>query len=117
MNFEQFKQEIMNGMAERFPELEFESQIVNKLQGQSYEGISVRSEGSNIAATMNIQPVYEQVKEGMPMELAMDRVAEMIEQAAQSMPEYDLKTLADYSKMKDTLILQLIWSVWKMACQ
>ncbi len=108
MNFEQFKQEIMNGMAERFPELEIESQTVNKLQGQSYEGISVRSEGSNIAATMNIQPVFEQVKEGMPMELAMDRVAEMIEQAAQSMPEYDLKTLSDYSKMKDTLILQLI---------
>ena len=64
MDFEQFQEQAMEAVKEHFPELSVEMQEVNKLQGQSYTGMAVKPEGSNIAATINLQPVFDQVEAG-----------------------------------------------------
>ena len=39
MDFEQFQQQIIEEMRDRFPDLHIDTQEVTKLQGQSYTGI------------------------------------------------------------------------------
>ena len=55
MNFEQFKAQVIDEMRDRFPELDISLQEVSKLQGESYIGMAVRPENSNIAATTNLK--------------------------------------------------------------
>lgn len=109
MDFEQFQEQAMEAVKEHFPELSVEMQEVNKLQGQSYTGMAVKPEGSNIAATINLQPVFDRVEAGdMSVDAAIRSVLDTVSQVSDNMPQFDVRTLMDYEQMKDTLTMQMI---------
>nr|WP_235255036.1 DUF5688 family protein [Fournierella massiliensis] len=109
MDFEQFQEQAMEAVKEHFPELSVEMQEVNKLQGQSYTGMAVKPEGSNIAATINLQPVFDRVEAGdMSVDAAIRSVIDTVSQVSANMPQFDVRTLMDYDQMKDTLTMQMI---------
>ena len=98
MDFEQFQEQAMEAVKEHFPELSVEMQEVNKLQGQSYTGMAVKPEGSNIAATINLQPVFDHVEAGdMSVDAAIRSVIDTVSQVSANMPEFDVRTLMDLS--------------------
>ena len=54
MDFDVFKKAVMDEMRERFPNLEFGSREMKKLQGESYEGLMVTLPGSKVSASLNL---------------------------------------------------------------
>jgi len=108
MDFEQFKTEVIEEMRERFPELEISTQEVKKLQGRSYDGMSVQPEGSNIAAAMNLEGFFSQLNSGESLHAIMDNIEHTIDDVIHNMPQIDVHAITDYEQMKDTLTLQMI---------
>ena len=56
MNFDEFLEATRARVQEELPDTAVKIQEVNKLQGESYVGISVQPEGAAAAATFNIGP-------------------------------------------------------------
>ena len=52
MDFDVFRKNVMDEMRERFPNLEFGSREMKKLQGESYEGLMVTIPGSKVSACL-----------------------------------------------------------------
>ena len=59
MNFDEFLEATRARVQEELPDTAVKIQQVNKLQGESYIGISVQPEGAAAAATFNISPAFE----------------------------------------------------------
>ena len=56
MNFDEFLEAAKDRVQETIPDAEVKIQQVNKLQGESYTGISVQPEGAAAAVTFNVSP-------------------------------------------------------------
>jgi hypothetical protein len=54
MNFDEFLEAAKDRVQETIPDAEVKIQQVNKLQGESYTGISVQPEGAAAAVTFNV---------------------------------------------------------------
>ena len=59
MNFDEFLEAARARVQEELPDTQVKIQRVNKLQGESYVGISVQPEGAAAAATFNVSPAFE----------------------------------------------------------
>ena len=71
MDYEQFLEQVKADLQEQFPYMNVEIRNVEKLQGQSYTGISIAPEGSNTGATLDLRSEFQLVQEEMiPMKVA-----------------------------------------------
>ena len=91
------------------PDAEIRTQKVDKLQGESYVGLSVRPENSNAAVTMNLHSLFDQVQEN-PKRLAavMSEFLSGLEEAIRDIPKISPDRLMDYGHVKDQLIMQVV---------
>lgn len=108
MDFEQFKEMILEDVGAHMPGVNLEMQQVSKLQGQSYEGLVVRPEGSPIGATLNLDQAYAEYQNNGSYERTLIGLENTIENALQSIPEVNANSLTDYENIKDSLTVQLI---------
>ncbi len=108
MDFEQFKNQVLEEMLERFPNCDISIQDVSKLQGQSYTGLSIQPEGSNISASMNLEDLYGRMDNGTSMNELLNSMEQNIDEVIHNMPQIDPHSLNDYSHMKESLTLQMI---------
>lgn len=108
MDFETFMNEAIKEMRDRFPDFDISKQEVSKLQGESYTGMAVRPENSEIGATLNLQDFYEALGSGMFLEDVMDSIERSVVSAVRHMPHYDARVLEDYDRMKDALTVDLV---------
>ena len=108
MDFETFMNEAIKEMRERFPDFDISKQEVSKLQGESYTGMAVRPENSEIGATLNLQDFYKALSFGMFLEDVMDSIERSVVSAVRHMPHYDARVLEDYDRMKDALTVDLV---------
>lgn len=108
MDFEKFKSEVIEEMRDRFPECDISLQDVTKLQGESYTGMAVRPEGSQVAATMNLESLYERISEDFSVSAVMDMAEHEIQEIVNHMPQINMQSLGDYEQMKEKLTLQMI---------
>ena len=63
MNFDEFLEAAKDRVQETIPDADVKIQQVNKLQGESYTGISVQPEGAAAAVTINVSPAFERYQE------------------------------------------------------
>ena len=91
------------------PDAEIKTQKVDKLQGESYVGISVRPENSNAAVTMDLHTLFDKVREN-PKRLAavMSEFLSTLDEAIRNIPKIDADRLTDYERVKDQLVMQVI---------
>ena len=91
------------------PNAEISTQKVDKLQGESYVGLSVRPENSHAAVTMNLRGLFDQVQKN-PKRLAavMSEFLSALDQAIKNIPRIDPGRLLDYSQVKEQLTMQVI---------
>lgn len=108
MDFETFMNETIKEMRDRFPDFDISKQEVSKLQGESYTGMAVRPENSEIGATLNLQDFYKALGSGMFLEDVMDSIERSVVSAVRHMPHYDARVLEDYDRMKDALTIDLV---------
>ena len=69
MSYEEFLDAAKDAAKTRHPEADVTIQKVEKLQGESYVGLSVSPEGQNTPVTMNLHDLHGQVVEN-PKRLA-----------------------------------------------
>ena len=108
MDFDVFKKIVMDEMRERFPNLEFGSREMKKLQGESYEGLMVTLPGSKVSASLNLDAYYERTNTGASEHQVMDTIESAVREASQNMPQFDWNVLGNYEQMKEALMLQMI---------
>jgi len=109
MNYEDFLDIAKDAAKTRHPEAEVNVQKVEKLQGESYVGLSVRPEGSNAAVTMNLHELFDQVQEN-PKRLAavMSEFLSGLDKALTQIPQVDVEQFRNYENVKDKLVMQVI---------
>ena len=81
---------------------------VNKIQGEPYRGITFVNGNSHIKGHFNMQQAYHLSEHGYSYDEILRQVEEAIKQEVDTAPGFSLEDLQDYSKMKSTLMMQLI---------
>ena len=91
------------------PNAEITTQKVEKLQGESYVGLSVRPEKSNAAVTMNLRGMFEEVQKN-PKRLAavMSEFLSSLDNAIRNIPRINADRFLDYDYVKTQLTMQII---------
>ena len=111
MDYESFKEQFVEDVKDRLYEQGAEVNVsvheVNKLN-ESYEAITVTPEGSNIGVNIGIDKFYDAIENGRPYDEVVDKAVEVINNGISQRPDFDIDALTDYSKMKETLAMEVV---------
>ena len=112
MNFEEFKQQVMEdlpgALPERLSNVEIEPVSVTKLQHGSYDGITIREEGSNIGMNLDLSGLFERMEKGTAYDEVLAEAVAIISNATAQAPKIDVDRLMDYEQLKETLSIQVV---------
>jgi len=108
MNFNEFTEKIMSDMKERNPEHDIQMRTINKLQGQSYQGVVITANDQRGGVTVDLEKAYELLQEGTSYRKVLHGLEFLAWQGAAAKPEIDLQLLNNYEKMAETLVMQVI---------
>ena len=107
MNFDDFLKAAKARIQDELPDTAVKIQQVNKLQGESYVGISVQPEGAAAAATFNIGPAFERYQADPSQEGAiLDKIAADAKQVSAAIPVFEVNSITDYESAKNHLVIQ-----------
>ena len=80
MEYREFMEQIKKDLPERLSGVlegaTVDTTQVDKLQGRSYEGLSIVPEGSMIGLTMDLQPYFQMFNDGMAYENIVEQIAD-----------------------------------------
>lgn len=116
MNYEQFLEQMQEDLTARFskdlpPELadvKVEIRDVEKLQGESYRGLSFRSGDSPVEINLNMRDAFKAFEAGHPYEGIVEEVQAQIIGEKDFAPGVDIGELCNYEAMKPKLMLEVI---------
>ena len=109
MDFKEFQNQILQEAKECMWGIEVGIQPVEKLQGESYTGLSLKPNGSPVAATLNLDAVYNQmIKQDKSFQEVADSLISHATDILVDMPKIDVNSLTNYDQMKNTLVVQVI---------
>ncbi|ERL22973.1 hypothetical protein HMPREF1986_00149 [Oribacterium sp. oral taxon 078 str. F0263] len=109
MNYEEFLDVAKDAAKTNYPTADISIQHVDKLQGESYVGLSIRPEGKNAAVTMNLNSAFEQYQEN-PKRLTaiMSEFLSGLDKAVSQIPTVNVDQFRDYENVKSHLVMQVI---------
>ena len=108
MNYEEFKQQIVDDLKDRLgDDYNLSVNEVKKLN-QSYEAVTVTPEGSNVGVNMPLDKLYAALQDDVPYEAVVDKAVNAIENGLNRAPEFDVIMLRDYDQMKDKLAMEVV---------
>ncbi len=81
---------------------------VEKLQGQSYTGLSVTAPGSMTSVVVNLDGAYEEYQITRDLNEVMDDIRDAIDNGIENMPAIDTDHISDYDLMKNCLVMEMI---------
>lgn len=109
MDFKEFQDQILQEAKDRMWGVHVEIRPVEKLQGESYTGLSIQPIDSPMAATLNLDAVYNQmVDQGKSFQEVADDLITHAADIIVDMPKIDVNDLTNYDQMKNTLVVQVI---------
>lgn len=109
MDFKEFQNQILQEAKDRMWGVQVEIRPVEKLQGESYTGLSIQPSDSPMAATLNLDAVYNQmVDQGKSFQEVADDLITHAADIIVDMPKIDVNDLTNYDQMKNTLVVQVI---------
>lgn len=87
---------------------EIKDTAVNKLQGESYLGISVTPEGSRVGVIINLEDAFLDYQTGSQFTAVMNGLADNIVGTLGEQEQFDLGFLEDYRAVKDMLTVEVV---------
>ena len=116
MNYEQFLEQMKEDLQARFAEdlppeyadVRIGIRDVEKLQGESYRGLSFRSGDSPIEANLNMTGVFQAYEAGRPYEDILEEVEAQLMKVVDCTPNFDIGELTDYEALKPKLMMEVI---------
>lgn len=106
MNFEEFKDAMVNSIKNRLPEDQKDSEVkvsINHKINETYNALTVHQEGTSISAAVNLDRLFERYEEGADLNSLADQAMDMIQMEK---PEFDVSMLMDYESVKDRLFVR-----------
>lgn len=108
MDKREFIEQLAQDLSVARPDMEFSVQEVEKLQGQSYTGISMGQTDSIISAVLNLEQFFEEYQNGREYSAILNQMSVYCDHAFQQIPKIDTAVLSDYGAMKPQLMVQMI---------
>ena len=113
MNFEEFKQQLMEDLKEALSrrvgtEVAVEENEVQKLQQESYDGIVVRKENESNGVNVDATRLYSDLEQGKSYEDVLHFAVDIAQKGFEAAPKVDISQIMNYEVMKHSLITQLI---------
>ncbi|MSS15932.1 DUF5688 family protein [Porcincola intestinalis] len=116
MNYEQFLEQIKEDLTARFvtdlpPEyadVRIGIRDVEKLQGESYRGLSFRNGDSRVEVDLNLNPAFQAYEAGKPFQDLVKDVQMQIMEALDRTPKIDIDELSKYETIKPKLMMEII---------
>ena len=81
---------------------------VEKLQGESYRGISFKNGNSPVEGNLNMKLAYEAHEGGRSFADILHETEQAIMQQVDRIPQFGLGVMSDYREMKPKLLTELI---------
>ena len=78
---------------------------MEKLQGESYRGISFRSGDSPVEANLNLTGVFQAYEAGRPYEDILEEVEAQLMKVVDHTPQFNIGELTDYEALKPKLMI------------
>ena len=112
MNFEKFaenvKEDLAKTLSDTFPNVSVELIEVNKLQGQSYTGLSIKHDESDVAPSINLNQFYEKYEDGSNYEDVLQNLTDVVVTSFSYTSNIDTDVLNNYEQMKQYLTIQIV---------
>lgn len=104
---EQVKNRIQDFLPEKFTDARVEITEVVKNNDRILDGLVIKTEESNIAPTLYLNPYYDQIEEGSSLEDILERIAEVY-QSHYISHDVDISDIMDFEKIKERIGCKLI---------
>ena len=109
MNFDEFLEAAKDRIKEVLIEADVKIQAVDKLQGESYVGISVRPEHASAAATFNLNAAFDRYQaDETQKDAILNKIATDAKQVSAAIPAFEVSSITDYETVKDHLVMQVV---------
>jgi hypothetical protein len=109
MGYDDFKEQFVEDVKERIADkgLKADTRTVEKVN-ETYEGLTITPEGSNIGMNLNIDRFYASYENGVDYEDLVSNALDVIDRAIDKMPQINTNDFMDYDKMKDKLVMEVV---------
>ena len=112
MDYREFVECVSRDLAQVLPEdmqsLMISAQQVNKLQGGSYYGLSVKPEDFGAGFSLDLHPLFECVEEGEPYEHVLKQIGKFTVQVMKQLPRQDIAEFMVYDMLREKLTVQVV---------
>ena len=112
MDFNEFREKVKETLPDFLTDdlrnAEIKDTAVNKLQGESYSGISVTPEGSRVGVSINLEDAFLDYQTGDQFTAIMNRLSDTIVGTLGEREQFDLGFLSDYSAVKEMLTMEVV---------
>ena len=112
MNYREFVELVSRELGSRLPKKLRGASVtpkqVDKLRGESYYGIEVRPEGSDIGTTIDLSQAYSRMLSGVPMDKVLSSIAAYVLESLREGKRINTDDFSNYEAMKKYLMIQLV---------
>ena len=108
---EQMKKDLEGAIAAdpgKYSQVKIGIRDVEKVQGESYRGISFKIGDSPVEGNLNMESAYQAYKAGESYDGILEQIEDTIKEQAEQMLQFKIEQLADYPAMKASLMMELI---------
>lgn len=95
-------------LQQRGYDVEVDRYFVEKLQGQSYEGLRVMRQGDMAGHIIDPKHFYQEIQDGRTYRSTIWEMADFSEAAMRAVPEIENLPFGDYETMKQHLIIEVV---------
>ncbi len=104
----QFKEDLMAGKGHSLPIGEITFAETKKLQNETYTGMHIRAEGTNMGPSIRLDDAYRAYQNGVPYGDIYESFVNVVKNAFDQMPKIDMSIFESYEKIKGHLGVQLV---------
>ena len=112
MNYEQFKQEIVDNIKdylnESYENASVDIKQVVKNNGMELDGLVIRKEDENITPNIYLNGLFEEYNDGKSMNEILQNIADLREQADMASIPFSIEDVRDIDKIKDRIECRLV---------
>lgn len=107
MNFKEFQKQVMKGLKERQPKLRIQPARIVKNNDIVRRGVSISEEGSNIAPTLYLEELFQEYKDGRPLQSIVGQVLLSYEKS-RVQESIRMDFFLEYKQVRSRIVYRLV---------
>ena len=100
MNFNEFKnrmqEDLVAALEDVSPGVQVETNFVQKLQGESYEALTVKAANSSIGMNLNVNQLFERMENGTDYDTLLDEAVDLASEELDHMQTVEVPDITSY---------------------